>query len=221
MEKYQDKIKQMNKITLFILIVFAVPTVAYFTIKLYHKKIQPLPILGPVQQNNKTTIYHTIPDFTFTTQKGEDILSKDLWGNIIIANFFFTHCTTICPEMSASLQKIQREFYDNEQVIILSYTVDPRRDSVERLNEYANIYDAKKNKWFFLTGQKQDIYRLARKGYFLTAQDSDKNTIDFIHSEKLVLIDQQRQIRGYYDGTNTSEVKQLIYDIKRLNKIKK
>lgn len=200
---------EQKKIYIFLLVVFAVPVLVYYGLNLYDRKLRELPVLGPAG--------HTIPNFRFTNQEGKVVESEDLWGNVIVANFFFTACPTICPQMSKSLKRVQDRYGDRKNVLILSYTVDPRRDDVEHLADYADYHGAKSDKWLFFTGKRQDIYRLARKGYLVTAQ-GDESSNDFIHSEKLILIDKQRQIRGYYDGTDKAEVNQLIYDLKRILK---
>ena len=200
---------EQKKIYAFLLVVFTVPVLAYYGFNLYDRKVRDLPVLGPVG--------HRIPDFRFTNQEGDLVASEDLWGNVIVANFFFTACPTICPQMSNSLKRVQDEYGDRKNLLILSYTVDPRRDNVEHLADYAAYYGAKSDQWLFFTGKREDIYRLARKGYLVTAQ-GDETSNDFIHSEKLILIDPQKQIRGYYDGTDKTEVDQLIYDIERILK---
>lgn len=198
---------EQKKIYIFLLVVFTVPVLAYYGFDLYDRRMRDLPVLGPTG--------HTIPNFRFTNQEGKLIESEALWGNVIVANFFFTACPTICPQMSNSLKRVQDTYQDRKNLLILSYTVDPRRDDVEHLADYADYYGAKSNQWLFFTGKRQDIYRLARKGYLVTAQ-GDEASNDFIHSEKLILIDAQKQIRGYYDGTDEKEVDQLIYDIERM-----
>ena len=202
--------QEKRKIYRFLLIVLTLPALAYYGFDQYNRKISNLPILGPSN--------HIIPDFSFTSQEGKLVQSQDLWGNIIVANFFFTACPTICPQMSKSLQKVQKTYQTRKDLLILSYTVDPRRDDVEHLSDYADYYEAQAGKWFFFTGKRQDIYRLAREGYLVTAAQGDNATNDFIHSEKLILIDPKKRIRGYYDGTDSKEVNQLIYDIKRISK---
>jgi len=166
--------------------------------------------------NAVDTIYHSVPEFAFTNQKGNTITDNDLNGKIYVADFFFTTCKSICPKMTAQLERVQKEFSDIESVALLSHTVDPEQDSVPVLKDYAEKSHAEENKWNFVTGSKVEIYEIARKGYFVTAMDGDGGEEDFIHSPLFVLIDKEKHIRGYYDGTSPEEVDDLIHDIKRL-----
>lgn len=198
--------KWQNK--LFVLLVFIVPVLAWLVMRYYENKVESLPVLGKKD--------HTIADFTLVNQDGEAMGTRDWQGRIVVVDFFFTHCPTICPEMTMSLKKIRSEFEDDHDVLIQSISIDPERDSVGRLRQYAADYNINHRDWDLLTGEKKYIYRLARNSFMVVATDGDGGPDDFIHSEKLVLIDPKRRIRGYYDGTNNPEVKQLITDIKKL-----
>ncbi len=204
-----------KKIYLFLGIVLTFPSVVYIALLTYEQKFESLSIYGPIDEVTGET-RHTIPYFELVDQKGQKQTLNNFKGKIMVVDFFFTYCPSICPKMSRNLQDVQNKFLNDDQVAIVSYTVDPERDNVERLAEYAKNYNSKPGQWFFLTGNKSSIYRLARKGYFITAQDGDGGSDDFIHSEKLVLVDQQKRIRGYYDGTDKAAIKQLVYDINRL-----
>lgn len=188
------------------------------------KNLPKLPRYGAIeadtQQSNKIfvndTFWHTIPPFEFTAQTGEKITNERLKDKIFVADFFFTNCPGICLKMSSQLQRVQKEYKEEEDVLILSHTVDPSRDSVETLRTYANLYEADSSKWLFLTGDKKDLYQIARKGYFVTAKEGDGGPDDFIHTEKFVLVDKSGVIRGYYDGTDSIAVNKLLTDIKLL-----
>ncbi len=198
---------------LFLALVFIIP----FTSYLYLKSKDPagLNIYGPREFDPAAgdTVYHSIPPFSFVNQDGKAVTDRDMLGFIYVADFFFTHCQGICPKMTNQLTRVQEIFKNNKEVKILSHTVDPKRDSVQRLKEYAVQWGAQPGKWDFVTGSKKELYMLARKGYFISATDGDGSEEDFVHSEKFVLIDKKGHIRGFYDGTVREEVDLLIDDI--------
>lgn len=172
------------------------------------------------------TVFHTIPAWKLTNQKGKDFLGESLKGKIYVADFFFTRCETICPKMSTELTRVQDTFLQNDDVQLASFSVDPSHDTPEILREYAKKYDAKSGKWHFLTGTKSQIYPLAIKGYFVPVADASEydkviKTPDetFIHSERLILVDKEGHIRGFYDGTDKKDVDRLILEIRVLVKI--
>ena len=162
------------------------------------------------------TIYHSIPPFSFINQNGRIITNKDLNGKIYVADYFFATCEGICPKMTSNMSRVQQKFKGNNFLAFISHTVDPERDSVEALREYAIKVHADTTNWHFVTGEKKALYDLARQGYFITAIDGDGGAEDFIHSEKLVLVDKQGHIRGFYDGSTVSSVDSLIDDIRVL-----
>ena len=142
------------------------------------------------------------------------ISEKDLDGKIYVADFFFTTCPSICPAMSKQMLRVFDEFKDNQKIMVLSHTVMPEVDSVAVLKEYALRYGIDSdNKWLFLTGDKKEIYQLARKSYFAAINEGNGDKDDFIHTENFVLIDAKKRIRGFYDGTSKEEVEKLIEDI--------
>ena len=191
------------------MMVFILPVTAWALLNFYEKRWEALPIMGKTKE-------HRIDDFKLTNQEGI-IKSTDDWKNkIVVANFFFTHCPVICPKMTNSLKTVSEVFEDDQSVLINSFSVDPERDSATQLKKFANHFIINTRNWDFLTGDKQQIYKLARNSFMVVATDGDGGPEDFIHSEKLVLIDKQKRIRGYYDGTNTRETQQLIADIKKL-----
>jgi protein SCO1/2 len=195
----------------FVLMVFVLPFSAYGIYSLV-KKGRALPVYGNVEPGTD----HRVGDFSMTDQQGR-VVTQEIWKDrIVVADFFFTHCSTICPKMTKSLKRVQDAFSNDEGIVITSFTVDPERDSSEQLDHYGKRYGVNDKHWELLTGDKKEIYRLARNGFRVVATDGDGGPGDFIHSEKLVLLDRQRRIRGYYDGTNEKEVNQLIRDIKKL-----
>jgi len=182
-----------------------------------NKKELLLPTYGPkIAKAEGDTTYHTIGNFSFTNQFGERISQKTTEGKIYVADFFFATCQNICPAMSSQLIRVQ-DAIKNDDILILSHTVNPMHDTVEVLLQYAGKYQAIKDKWHFLTGSKKDINELAEKSYLVSTQD-DGTPEGFVHSEKFLLIDKQRRIRGVYDGTDSLQVDLLIKDILTLKK---
>lgn len=168
-------------------------------------------------KNNKP---HRIADFKLINQLGDTITLKNLEGKIYVADFFFTTCPTICPKMSDQMYRVYQKYKDNPDVLILSHTVMPEVDSVPVLKAYAEKYGADANKWIFLTGPKEEIYQLARKSYFAVISEGDGGVSDFIHTENFILVDKQKRIRGFYDGTSKEDVDRLIKEISYLLKEK-
>jgi protein SCO1 len=183
------------------------------------KKIfKKLPILGnhmldTTQVDGKQridTIFHTVPPFTFINQKGEKITEASVKGKVYVVDYFFTTCQSICPIMSKQLTRVYNEHKD---IMILSHTVDPETDNPQVLNEYASLHQADPKRWIFLTGSKSELYKQARIGYLLDAQEGNGGSEDFIHTQNFALIDKKGRIRGFYDGTDSSAVNDLITDI--------
>ncbi|UAB81831.1 SCO family protein [Marixanthomonas sp. SCSIO 43207] len=161
--------------------------------------------------------YHKIADFSLTNQNGETITQKDYKDKIYVADFFFTTCQTICPIMTDHMVKIQEKIKNNPEVLLLSHTVTPEIDTVAQLKKYALEKGVIDSKWNLVTGDKKEIYDLARKSY-LAAKDTPYNKYDLIHTENFVLVDKKRRIRGFYDGTDSEAIDQLMKDIKILEK---
>ena len=175
-----------------------------------------LPIYGEKKIIDGDTIYHQIASFNLTNQIGQVVNQNTTKNKIYIANFFFASCQSICPMMSNQLQEVQKAFLADDSVLILSHSVNPLHDTVAVLNNYADTYGAKTNKWHLLTGNKKQIYDLAKTSYLVNAFEDDGSPEGFLHSELFLLIDKKARIRGMYDGTNTAEVKKLIEDVKLL-----
>jgi protein SCO1/2 len=180
-----------------------------------------LPIYGKSvinTPNGTDTLIKKIPPFTFTNQVGETITEKDFKDKIYVTEFFFSHCPSICPIMKRNMLEVYKAFGDTEDFLILSHTIDPKRDSVQRLNEYAKKLGIDNpKKWHLVTGDFDDIYLMAKE-YMISAYEDENVPGGFEHSGKFTLIDKKRQIRGYYEGTNEDEVAQMIKDIKLLLK---
>lgn len=185
-----------------------------------------LPVYQPNMVNNElvdSTLqevrkYHTIKDFKLFNQNGDTITQNFYKDKIYVADFFFTTCQTICPIMTDHMLQIQEELKNDEDVLLLSHTVIPNADSVPQLKKYAlekGVIDAK---WNLVTGNKKDIYDLARKSYLASKSDGDGGPFDLIHTENFVLVDKERRIRGFYDGTNPKAIQDLLTDIEILKK---
>ena len=175
-----------------------------------------LPIYGEKKIIAGDTIYHQIASFNLTNQIGQVVNQNTTKNKIYIANFFFATCQSICPMMSNQLQEVQKAFLADDSVLILSHSVNPLHDTVAVLSNYADTYGVKTNKWHLLTGNKKQIYDLAKTSYLVNAFEDDGSPEGFLHSELFLLIDKKARIRGMYDGTNTAEVKKLIEDVKLL-----
>ena len=162
--------------------------------------------------------YHTIADFSFTNQNGKTITQKDYEGKIYVADFFFTTCTSICHKMTANLFDVQEAIKDNPKVMLLSHTVFPENDNVAVLKAYAKKYDIDDKKWNLVTGDKKEIYTMARKSYLAVKLGKPEELYDMVHTENLVLVDTKRRVRGFYDGTKKEDIQKLIEDIAFLSK---
>jgi protein SCO1/2 len=158
--------------------------------------------------------YGEVPEFSLIDHHGQEINLEKLKGSVFVADFFFTSCAGICPRMTEQMTRVQEAFKDEQRVKLVSFTVDPERDSVWVLSEYAKGWGAIDGKWFFITGEKKKIYELARKGFKLPVEEGDGGPNDFIHSDRFVLVDSKGRIRGYYSGTDPEDVDKLIKDVK-------
>lgn len=204
-------------------------TLSAVIIYLFYNALRPkavLPIYQPSMVNPElvdSTVqfvkkYHTIADFSLTNQNGKTITQKDYRGKIYIADFFFTTCPSICPIMTKNMAAIQQQILNQSDVLLLSHSVTPEIDSVAQLKKYAIEKGVNDAKWNLLTGDKKQIYELARKSYLAVKTDGDGGPFDMIHTENFILVDKERRIRGFYDGTKTEEVAQLILDLEQLQK---
>jgi protein SCO1/2 len=171
-----------------------------------------LPIYGEKDIIGADTNYYSIPNFIFYNQDSLEITLQSFDDKIYIADFFFTSCPTICPIMKKNMMKVQEKYLNDDRVLLLSHSIDTKHDNVERLNSYGAKMGIYSNKWYLVTGHKKDIYTAA-KNYMIAAQEDKNAPGGYLHSGALVLVDKQKRIRGYYDGTVVSEVALLMEDI--------
>jgi protein SCO1/2 len=190
--------------------------------KLNNSDNKTLPIYGNKQPVTKTvngkqltdTIYQTIPAFKFVNQYGDTITGKSLDGKIYVADFFFTTCPNICPVMHRNMLPVYNEFKNNADFRIISHTIDPKYDTVPVLKKYADKMGITGNTWWFLHGQKNDTYQIA-KSYLVSLQEKNPQG-QYVHDGYFILIDKQKRIRGTYQGTDAKEVEKMTADIKML-----
>lgn len=183
-----------------------------------------LPIYNPSDFNpelvdksmRNSAKYHIVADFELVNQNGKTITQEDYKDKIYVADFFFTRCPSICPIMTNNIAKLQKEFLNNDEVKFLSLSVTPDIDTVAVLRQYATDKGVIDSKWNVTTGNKKHIYELARKSYFAVVEQGDGGLQDFIHTPNFILVDEKKQIRGIYDGTDDDDILQLIEDIKTL-----
>lgn len=185
-----------------------------------------LPYLGtPVVtehfRNGKTvydTAYPEVPDFSLTDQDSMMVTPQTFRGKIYVADFIFLSCPTICPKMNANMLAVYQHFKGEDRVNFLSHTIDPKHDTIPRLKAYANSLSVTDRKWRFVTGDQDTIFRLAEKGYYVSAVKDSTDPVNYIHSGGMLLIDAQRHIRGVYDGTSKDAMQRLTTDIQTLLK---
>ena len=185
---------------------------------------QPLPIYQPAMVSEElvdSTIqhqkkYHKIADFSLVNQNGDTITQETYKDKIYVADFFFTTCQTICPIMTDHMYIIQKEIINDDDVMLLSHSVTPEIDNVAQLRKYATKKGVIDRKWNLVTGDKKQIYELARKSYLAVKTDGNGDQYDMIHTENFMLIDKKGQIRGFYDGTQPEDIEKLLEDIERL-----
>ncbi len=190
------------------------------------KPKETLPIYQPAQVNAKlvdTSVahrikYHTISDFNLINQNGDTITQAFYDDKIYVADFFFTTCQSICPIMTKNMKKVQDKLINDKEILLLSHSVTPEIDSIEQLKRYAIANQINDDKWNLVTGDRKQIYNLARKSY-LAVEDNPVREYDMIHTENFMLIDKKKQIRGFYDGTLASEISRLLDDIEILKKL--
>lgn len=185
---------------------------------------RPLPVYNPADINpqlvdaslHQKTHSHRVGDFELTNQTGATVTQANYDQKIYVADFFFATCQSICPKMSTQMERMNDVFSDEPEVMFLSHSVMPEVDSVPLLRDYASQYGADPARWNLVTGPKAHIYELARKHYFAVTTEGDGGESDFIHTENFVLVDKEKRLRGFYDGTSPAEVNRCIDDIRRL-----
>jgi len=205
----------------FLVAILLLPSLFYLFLYTGANNFRTLPIFGPKvydPSQAEDTLYHRIPSFELTNQNGEQFSSEQLEGKIYVADFFFVSCPTICPKMTTHMLELQKHFYDIPNFHLVSFTVNPAHDTVEVLREYADDVRARDSVWDFLTGDKEKIYQLGYDGYMINAMEDEQAPGGFLHSNWLVLVDKQGRIRGYFDGTSTSETNDLMDAIEILFK---
>lgn len=213
-----------SKFKFLAIVLFVLSAIIISVIYSILKPERSLPIYQPNMVNAElvdTTVqyvrkYHKIADFKLINQNGDTITEEFYKNKIYVADFFFTTCTTICPIMTDHMLKIQERLKNDPEVLLLSHTVIPNTDTVEQLKKYALEKGVIDEKWNLVTGNKKQIYDLARKSYLATKSDGDGGPYDMIHTENFVLVDKQKRIRGFYDGTDPKAIDQLLEDIKVL-----
>ncbi len=192
-------------------------SIAYFMID----KPKILKVYNPIDINpelvdksvRNVDKFHRVGSFSLTDQDGNKTTEKSFEGKVYVTDFFFVTCPTICPKMTKQMNRVYDEFKENEDISFLSHTVMPEADSVPVLNEYAKELGVSSNKWKFVTGDRKQIYNLARKTYFAAVTEGDGGVDDFVHTENFVLVDKDKRLRGFYDGTSKEDVDRLITDI--------
>ena len=213
--------RKRDFITVGFILIFSAAAVYMFYVIL--KPVEVLPVYQPAEVNEKlvdssiihVAKYHKISDFKLTNQNGKEITQANYKDKIYVADFFFTTCQDICPVMTKNMYQLQEELKNDNQILLLSHTVIPEVDTVEQLKKYAIENNVDDSKWNLVTGDKKQIYELARKSY-LAVEDSNYSQYDMIHTENFMLIDKERQIRGFYDGTNSEDINRLLKDIEIL-----
>ena len=202
-----------------VFLIFSIITIGLFYIALKPNKM--LPVYNPADVNPELvdstmqfkSKYHKISDFSFINQNGKTITQKDYEGKIYVADFFFTSCGSICPKMTTNLVEVQKAIINNPKVMLLSHSVMPDIDDVAKLKQYAIKNHVNDRKWNLVTGDKKEIYRMARLSYLAVKQGKPDEMYDMVHTENFVLIDANRLVRGFYDGTKPEEITRLIEDI--------
>jgi protein SCO1 len=204
-----------KKITIFLISFFILLSAVFMTYYYRENNLKPkqLPVIG--EQG------HKVRGFSFTNQEGQTVTEDIVKGKVFVVEYFFTTCKGICPKMNENMSKVYQAFRGNDNVKILSHSVDPKRDTVAAMKEYSLRFDADPKQWYFLTGDKKELYNMARYSYLVTAVDDTAAVdiaSDFIHTDRFVLVDQEGRIRGQYEGTQDATVNLLITDIKELLK---
>lgn len=195
-------------------------TIGYFIMR----PSTDLPVYNPSQLDPRlvgdeakgdTGVHHILP-FHLIDQDGDSVSLADVQGKVVLADFFFTTCGSICPKMSTQLIRVQEKYKDEDRLMLLSHSVTPQTDSVPVLKAYAEKYGVYHKRWRLMTGDREQIYRLARNSYFAAVDEGDGGPDDFVHTENFVLVDPQGRIRGFYDGTKPAEVDKAMADIQKL-----
>ena len=210
--------KKSKPLILFFVVFSAITLTVFYQLLKVDKKLK---IYNPVDVNPRLVDSdlrfikkdHKIADFSLINQNGETITNKNYQNKIYIADFFFTRCQTICIAMAYNMSELQEFYKNDDDIMFLSHSVTPKIDSVSVLKDYADKKGVIDGKWNVTTGDKKHIYELARKSYFAVLEDGNGDENDFIHTEQFILVDKERRIRGYYDGTNKEDMEKLKKDV--------
>ena len=211
------KIKNLPSVY-FLLTSLVLPIIVIASYLLFQNHFQKLPVLGPYTSERGNEQLTVTPSWDLIDQNNLLFSSKQLENDIQVLNFFFTSCPTVCPAMNRNVQKVQQVYINTPKVQFVSISVDPERDTPKELKKYEESFSLNKNQWHFLTGNKDSIYLMARKGYNLSATDADGGSQNILQSQHVLLIDHQQHIRGIYDGTEPKEIANLVKDITKLQK---
>ena len=213
-----------KKYKLFFGVFFGIAAIVLYLFYNALKPIKVLPVYQPAMVNYElvdSTLqhikkFHQIAPFSLTNQNGKIITQRDYQDKIYVADFFFTTCPTICPKMTENMALIQARILDDSQVKLLSFSVTPQIDSVAQLKRYAIEKEVNDQKWNLVTGDKKEIYTLVRKSFLAVKEDGDGGPFDMIHTENFILVDPEKRIRGFYDGTDIKAMEELLQDITTL-----
>ena len=214
LKKYKLFIATLALTSIVILVLFYNALKPKEKLAIYQPSMVNYELVDSTLQHKKK--FHKIAPFSLTNQNGLTITENDYMNKIYVADFFFTTCPSICPKMTANMGLIQENIKTDNQVLLLSFSVTPEIDSVQQLKRYAIEKGVIDSKWNLLTGDKKEIYELARKSFLAVKSDGDGGEHDMIHTENFILVDPEKRIRGFYDGTDTNAMDELLSDIKVL-----
>ena len=214
LEKYRKFLWVFAALSVIILMLFYNALLPIKKLPVYQPAMVNFELVDSTIQHQKK--FHRIADFSLTNQNGKTVTQKDFNGKIYVADFFFTTCPNICIAMTDNLLKVQEKFKNNPNVMLLSHSVTPKIDSVPQLKKYAIEKGVIDQKWNLVTGDKKEIYELARKSYLAVKEDGDGGPFDMIHTENFILVDPERRVRGFYDGTDLEEIQRLFEELEIL-----
>ena len=214
LEKYRKFLWVLAAVSVIILMLFYNALLPIKKLPVYQPAMVNFELVDSTIQHHKK--FHRIADFSLTNQNGKTVTQKDFKGKIYVADFFFTTCPNICIAMTDNLLKVQEKIKNNHNVMLLSHSVTPKIDSVTQLKKYAIEKGVIDKKWNLVTGDKKEIYELARKSYLAVKEDGDGGPFDMIHTENFILVDPDRRIRGFYDGTDLEEIQRLLEELEIL-----
>ena len=201
----------MKNLLILLIITFSCEQSKISNLPIYGRKVITETIID--EEIKIDTSDHTISNFSFINQNGKIVNNSTFNNSIYIADFFFTSCPTICPLMKSEMMRVYKKYENEENVKFLSHTIDPNYDNVKRLKEYSKKFNIDSNKWHFVTGDIDEIYEIGFKSYMVIASEDSLSPGGFLHSGAFLLVDQNRKIRGVYDGTNRVDINKLLDEI--------